>query len=154
MNSFEITSHHPKDTLALAASIATKLKKGSIVCLHGDLGSGKTTFVQGLAAALGVKETVQSPTFVLMNMYEGRKRLFHFDLYRLENIKEIERLGYEEFFYGDGIAVVEWADKLKELYPPQCLVINFAHAGNDTRDIRLEAKGAVYGPVVKELAKR
>jgi len=147
-------SNNPQETIDLARKIAKHLKKGSIICLHGELGSGKTTFVKGLAQALGIQKEVQSPTFVLMNIYEGKMKLYHVDLYRLEDIKEIERIGYEEFLFGDGLAVVEWADKLKELYPSECLTVTLHHAGEEKREVCIKAKGKKYEGTIKELSTR
>jgi tRNA threonylcarbamoyladenosine biosynthesis protein TsaE len=150
MKNFSLTSKSPGETTSLARVLARELRPGSIVCLHGDLGAGKTTFVKGMAASLGIdKEAVTSPTFVLMNIYEGKRSLYHFDLYRLEDPKEIQGIGYEEFFYGEGISVIEWADKLKELYPTECLKIELRHKDAHTREIFFSAAGQKHGQMLR-----
>jgi len=142
-------SQSPNETRQWAQALARKLKPGSIICLHGDLGSGKTTFVKGLASALGInEESVHSPTFVLMNIYDGKKKIYHFDLYRLKATTDILQLGYEEFLYGQGIAVIEWADKLKELYPSEYLQITLEHGGENTRKIHALGVGEKYKKIL------
>ena len=123
----EVTSESQKETMQLGARLAKLLKPGDIVCLYGDLGTGKTTFVKGMAKGLKISETeVHSPTFVLMNLYEGRVPLFHFDFYRLDDIQQIGMIGYDEFLYDDGIAVVEWAEKLRFSLVPVIAIETYA----------------------------
>src|SRR5262245_3474029 len=151
----KLTSKNPQDTLELARKIAKQLKKGAIVCLHGDLGAGKTTFVKGMVKALGVEENaVTSPTFVLMNIYEGKLPLYHFDLYRLENADDIMQIGYEEFLYGEGISVIEWAERLKELYPKEYVKIELRHKSAREREIVLETRGRPYESILKKIGKK
>ena len=127
-------SKNPQETIKFGQRLVKKLKVGDIVCLCGELGTGKTTFVKGMAKGLNVVAAkVSSPTFVLMNIYEGKLPLFHFDLYRLNNTKEIEAIGYEEFFYGNGIAVIEWAEKLEELMPKKYIKVALEHQGPQKR---------------------
>ena len=133
----KITTNSAEETQKFARNFAKKLKKGDIFCLTGELGSGKTTFIQGLAKGLGVRGKVISPTFVLMNIYKGRIPLYHFDLYRLNSTDEIRALGYEEFFYGEGAAVIEWAEKLKELLPAECVKIKVEILGKNKREIQI-----------------
>ena len=140
-------SSSEKDTIHFGRKLASHLKPGDIVCLFGDLGSGKTTFVKGLAQGLKIKHTqVNSPTFILMNVYEGGSTgsplsLYHFDLYRLQNPQEILAIGYEEFFYGDGVAVIEWADKLGPLLPKEYLSVVLTHQTPNKRLIKFEGVG-------------
>jgi len=131
----KIITNSVNETKKFASSFAKKLKKSDILCLCGDLGSGKTTFVQGLAKGLGVKGLPTSPSFVLLNIYSGKFPLYHFDLYRLNNTDEIRNLGYEEFFYGDGITAIEWAEKLKELTPKKYIEIKFKILEKNKREI-------------------
>ncbi|MDP2652941.1 MAG: tRNA (adenosine(37)-N6)-threonylcarbamoyltransferase complex ATPase subunit type 1 TsaE [Candidatus Omnitrophota bacterium] len=136
-----IHSRSEKETRDLGRSLASFLKKGDIVCLFGDLGSGKTTFVKGLAEGFKIKPSgVNSPTFVLMNVYEGKLPVYHFDLYRIEG-QDLPRIGYEEFFYGDGISVVEWADRLGNEMPAEYLSVRLAHQSPDERMIEITAHG-------------
>ena len=137
----KIISSGPEETKAFGKHLAKCLKSGDIVCLFGDLGSGKTTLIKGIAAGLNISPTkVNSPTFVLMNIHEGRLPLFHFDLYRLENIHGINSIGYDEFLYGDGVSVIEWADRLGEFLPEEYLKIEMKHKKLDERVIQLSAK--------------
>ncbi len=104
-------------TLKLGEIIGKSLEPGSIIALKGDLGAGKTVLVKGIAKGLGVEDDPPSPTFVIMNEYEGRMPLYHFDLYRLSSADELFGIGYEEFFFGGGVTVVEWADRISEVFP-------------------------------------
>lgn len=145
MGNFSLISGSAQETIKFARNLAKQLRPGDILCLFGDLGTGKTTFVKGIALGLKVKSSeVNSPTFVLMNIYEGRLPLYHFDLYRLDNIREISRLGYEEFFYNEGISVVEWAEKLGRLLPQEYLAIELTHQGENKRLITLKPHGKRY----------
>ncbi len=136
----------------MGTKIASLLKPGDVIGLFGNLGSGKTTFVKGLAHGLKVKAAkVHSPTFVLLNIYNGRLPVYHFDLYRLDDEQAIGELGYEEFLYGDGVAVVEWAEKLKKLMPAEYLKIEFVHKGEDKRLIRMQGYGKRYKELLKAL---
>ncbi len=141
MNIEKILSKGPEETRAFGKHLAKALKKGDIICLFGDLGSGKTTLIKGIAEGLNIDpKKVNSPTFVLMNIYQGRLPLFHFDLYRLEDLHGISSIGYDEFLYGDGISVIEWADRLGEFLPEEYLKIEMKHKKLDERVIRLLAK--------------
>jgi len=127
-------------------------KAGDIICFFGDLGAGKTTFIKGVARGLRVRpEDVNSPTFVIMNMYRGRLPLYHFDFYRMDDASEIPLIGYEEFLYGRGLAVIEWADRMKGLLPPERLSVFLEHAGEDERQVRFEACGRRYARMIQEL---
>ena len=114
-------SRSARATERFAARLAASLKPGDVIALIGDLGAGKTCFVRGLARALQVPSDVPvtSPTFTMMNHYEGRMPIYHFDLYRVEDLDELEAIGYREFVGGDGLAVLEWADRVPEALPSQ-----------------------------------
>ena len=115
-----------RETKLCARRFARKLKVGDIVFLKGDLGTGKTTFVKGLAPAFKVSvKKVNSPTFVLMNYYKGKLPIYHFDLYRLGNPKELDTLDFDEYFYGDGISLIEWPERLGEYKPERYYVVEF-----------------------------
>lgn len=135
-------THAVAETEALAAQIASKLKGGEVLALLGDLGAGKTTFVRGLAKALGVssKEYVRSPTFTLMNVYQGRFPLYHFDFYRLNEAGSFEQLGFEEYFSASGICVIEWAEKFPQILPPQHFKLHFKVIDENTREIIVPAQ--------------
>jgi tRNA threonylcarbamoyladenosine biosynthesis protein TsaE len=113
----EKTSSHECETLEIAHHFSDLLKPGHVVGLSGDLGSGKTTFVRGICAALKIRETVTSPTFTLMNEYHGKMPVYHFDFYRLSSPDELHDLGLEEYFYGDGIVLIEWPELVSKLVP-------------------------------------
>jgi tRNA threonylcarbamoyladenosine biosynthesis protein TsaE len=152
MELLEITSSSPQQTVRIAQTLARWLKSGDILCLYGDLGAGKTTFVKGLAKALKVQENkVNSPTFVLMNIYEGKLPLYHFDLYRLDDLDQMRRIGLDEFLYGEGVCVIEWADKLKELAPQEFLGIVLEHQDETTRRMCLKAHGERYEKLVLKI---
>lgn len=145
MKTVRILSKSADQTLRLGERLAKHLRKGDILCLEGELGSGKTTLIKGIAKGLKIApEKVHSPTFVLMNAYEGKLSLYHFDLYRLEKIHEISSIGYEEFLYGNGIAVIEWAERLGALTPKEYLRVELKHQGENERSIKLSAVGERY----------
>ncbi|PIS30614.1 tRNA (adenosine(37)-N6)-threonylcarbamoyltransferase complex ATPase subunit type 1 TsaE [Candidatus Saganbacteria bacterium CG08_land_8_20_14_0_20_45_16] len=113
-------SRNSRETVALGIKIGRILKPNDVVCLTGELGAGKTTLIQGIAEGCGVKDYVTSPTFIIINEYQGRLPFFHFDLYRLNNAAEIADLGVVEYFTRGGVCVIEWAEKLAGLRPKNC----------------------------------
>ncbi|MDY3929053.1 MAG: tRNA (adenosine(37)-N6)-threonylcarbamoyltransferase complex ATPase subunit type 1 TsaE [Clostridia bacterium] len=113
-------SNSPLETANIAKAFAKTLKGGDVLCLNGDLGVGKTAFVQGLVKALGFEEPISSPTFTIVNCYEGgRLPIYHFDVYRIDDCDEMYEVGFEEYVYGSGITIIEWSDKIKEILPPK-----------------------------------
>jgi tRNA threonylcarbamoyladenosine biosynthesis protein TsaE len=134
------------DTEMLGEDVGRLLKAGDIVCLYGELGSGKTVLTRGMARGLGVMSAraVRSPSFVLMHRYHGRVPVYHADLYRLEGPMDIEDIGLRELLGGDGVAVIEWADKLDGLLPAERLEITIAHQSEETRLITITPQGARY----------
>jgi tRNA threonylcarbamoyladenosine biosynthesis protein TsaE len=141
------------ETIELGKRLGKLLQAGDAVALTGNLGSGKTTLTQGLARGLGVKrkDYVTSPSFTLIKEHKGRIPIYHIDLYRIDNIKEIFNLGYEEYFYGEGVAIIEWADKIKKLLPREVLIINLEIIGENRRKIELVPKGKHYRDIVDKL---
>ena len=137
-----IESFGPEDTYALGEKIGREAGRGEVYSLIGDLGVGKTVFTQGLAAGLGIKEAVNSPTFTIVQVYEnGRLPFYHFDVYRIGDIQEMEEIGYEDCFYGDGVCLVEWADLIEELLPEKYTRITMVkdlEKGFDYRKIIIE----------------
>ena len=127
-------SRSEKDTYAFAKRVADRLKGGEVILLNGDLVAGKTTFTKGLALALGVKETVTSPTFTYVKEYDGRLPLFHFDMYRVADADEVYELGLEEYFYRGGVVVVEW-NKFDDVRDP--IVINVRSLGDNLREFEI-----------------
>lgn len=122
---FEILeSRSAADTFAYGKALGEKAVPGEVYTLVGDLGVGKTVFTQGFAAGLGITEPVNSPTFTILQSYEeGRLPLHHFDVYRIGDVEEMEEIGYEDCFYGDGVCLVEWADLIREILPEDCIRI-------------------------------
>jgi tRNA threonylcarbamoyladenosine biosynthesis protein TsaE len=125
----------PEETKELGRTLAKGLKAGSVVALSGPLGSGKTVLVQGICSGLGVAELVTSPSFVIINEYPGKIKVYHFDLYRLENMEEFAKLGYEEYFYGNGITLIEWAEKINTFLPRERMEINLEILSENERRI-------------------
>lgn len=114
----------PQETFSLGRRIGETIKPGTIICLNGDLGTGKTVFTQGFAAGLGILEPVNSPTFTIVQVYEeGRMPLYHFDVYRIGDPEEMDEIGYEDYFYGEGASLVEWSELISELIPQDAMAI-------------------------------
>lgn len=154
MKSQSITTYTPDETQMLGERLAAQCKGGEIVCLSGNLGSGKTTLVKGIARGLKIDpNTVNSPTFVIMNVYDGRLPLYHFDFYRLEDPKEIGGIGYDEFLYGNGVAVIEWSERFGTLMPPEYLSIDLCDAGEQTRVLTFNVHGKRYQDLMGALQK-
>jgi len=136
----KIVTNSAEQTKLLAERLASNLNAGDIVALEGELGSGKTQFVQGLARGLGVSENgyVRSPSFILLNEYKGRLPLYHFDFYRLHNVSELDDLGLEEYFDGKGITVIEWADRFPGTLPERMIHIKFEIVDETHRAITIK----------------
>lgn len=113
-----VESYSPEETMALAIKLGQEAQPGTVLTLIGDLGVGKTLFAQGLAKGLGIQEYINSPTFTIVQIYEeGRLPLYHFDVYRIADPEEMYEIGYEDYFYGEGVCLVEWADLIAECIP-------------------------------------
>lgn len=132
-----IISHTPGETFELGRSLAAQLRRGDVLALAGDLGAGKTQFAKGIAAGLGVSSEVMSPTFTLIHEHEGRLPFFHIDLYRLESEEEVLRIGLDDYLAGEGVTLVEWADKFPGLMPRGVRWIRFRPLEGDDREILL-----------------
>ena len=136
-----------EDTRAVAAVLAELLQPGDLVALSGELGAGKTTFVQGAAEGLGVQEPVASPTFVIVRHYQGRVPVAHIDVYRLERVQEVLDLGFEEILDGGSVVFVEWGDVIEALFPESYLSVELdASDSDDARTIRLTGHGPAWAP--------
>lgn len=128
----EITIKSEEDSAKLGRKIGEKAEPGSVLALIGDLGTGKTTLTKYIAAGMGVSEVITSPTFNIVKEYRsGRIPLYHFDVYRIEDPEEMYEIGYEEYFYGDGLCVVEWADLIEELLPGDAAVIKMEYSDTE-----------------------
>lgn len=132
----------PEETVELGRQIGKELKTGDVVALIGELGAGKTSFTQGIAEGLDVTSYVKSPSFTIVNEYKGRLPVYHIDLYRLGNINEIHELGIEEYFYGDGVTIIEWAEKAYPLLPARYLLVKFFYTGENSRKIEVTFIGS------------
>jgi tRNA threonylcarbamoyladenosine biosynthesis protein TsaE len=133
-----LRSHGPAETQAIGERLGASLRPGAVVACTGELGAGKTCFLQGLARGLGVTGAVTSPTFVLVNQYRGRLPVYHLDAYRTGSLTELVDLGLEEMLHGDGVTVVEWADKLLPLLPARTIHVHLAGLGDEPREITIE----------------
>ncbi|MEG6616615.1 tRNA (adenosine(37)-N6)-threonylcarbamoyltransferase complex ATPase subunit type 1 TsaE [Peptococcaceae bacterium 1198_IL3148] len=149
----EVKTKSPQQTKAWGKLLGELAEPGDVFCLYGDLGVGKTHLSQGVAQGLGVEEHVTSPTFTLINEYVGRLPLYHMDTYRLGGAEDMEDLGYEEYFYGDGVTLVEWADIVADVLPEERLDIHFENQGEFERLLRFDGIGERYNSIVEELLK-
>ncbi len=138
-------SFGPKETFEIGRALGENAKPGQVYTLIGDLGVGKTVFTQGVAAGLGIKEPVNSPTFTILQVYEeGRIPFYHFDVYRIGDVEEMEEIGYQDCFYGEGICLIEWANLIEEILPEDYVQITIEkdlEKGFDYRRITMESKG-------------
>jgi tRNA threonylcarbamoyladenosine biosynthesis protein TsaE len=130
----------PEETKALAADLAKELKPGAVLALHGELGSGKTCFVQGLAEAFGVSAIVNSPTYTIINEYYGRLRLNHVDLYRLKSEADVLGIGLDELLEGEGITAIEWPEKAAAILPKDTIHVYFEFVDDQRRKIKINAE--------------
>lgn len=137
-----VITHGPEETFLLGMKMGKEALPGQILCLNGDLGVGKTVFTQGFARGLGIEGTVNSPTFTILQIYEeGRLPLYHFDVYRIGDSEEMEEIGYEDCFYGEGVSLVEWPGRIEELIPEHALWVTIEkdlEKGFDYREIFIE----------------
>lgn len=143
---YSLTTNGPEETREAGKRLAVRLKPGDVLLLVGEMGSGKTTFTQGVAAGLGINRGVNSPTFTLVKEHAGRLPLYHMDLYRLETYED---LGFEEYFEGDGVSVVEWPEVLGESRPPENLTIRFT-VEEDRRHLQFTSNGSRYDALLRE----
>ena len=138
----EIETGTPEETFDLGFKLGQEAEAGQVYCLEGDLGVGKTVFAQGFAKGLGIAEAVNSPTFTILQSYEeGRLPFYHFDVYRIADVEEMDEIGYEDYFYGDGVCLIEWAELIEELLPLKRTAIRIEkdlEKGFDYRKITVE----------------
>lgn len=139
-----IETWSPEETYELGRRLGLSARPGQVVCLNGDLGVGKTVFTQGFAAGLGVEEPVNSPTFTIVQQYEdGRLPLYHFDVYRIGDISEMDEIGYEDCFYGEGVCLIEWSQLIEEILPERVTAVTIEkdmEKGFDYRRICVEER--------------
>src|SRR3954468_21177732 len=150
MSEYEVISTKLEDTQLFSERLASSLQPGDVITLAGDLGAGRTAFTKGLAVGLGIQRNVNSPTFTIIKEYQGNNMpLYHMDVYRLED--SYEDLGFEEYFNGNGVTVVEWAHLIEEQLPVERLNIFIHHQGNDSRKIVVKPVGERYEQLCKEI---
>ena len=134
----------PEETFEVGRKLGAQAEAGQVYCLNGDLGVGKTVFTQGFADGLGIGEPVNSPTFTIVQQYDdGRLPLYHFDVYRIGDIGEMDEIGYEDCFYGEGVCLIEWSDLIREILPEQSVEIRVEkdlEKGFDYRKITVEER--------------
>lgn len=136
---------------ALAKSFGLLAEAGDIVCLTGDLGAGKTTFTKAFALGMDIEEHITSPTFTIIQEYQGKIPLYHFDVYRIDDPLELEEIGYEEYFFGKGVTIIEWADMIRDLIPEESLWIEIRTENPITRKVIIKGQKILHGNWLKEL---
>ncbi len=141
------------ETKMFGERLGRLLTAGNVIALVGELGSGKTTFVKGMVKGLGIKDgrAVKSPTFSLVHKYEGRIPIYHFDAYRLEDAQEMLNIGSDEMIYGNGVSIIEWADKVLECLPEEYLRITLTTISKDERRIELQGFGDCYDKIINNM---
>ena len=151
MSYLKLTSHSPEQTQQLGARIGELTLPGDILLLVGALGTGKTCLTQGIAWGLGIKEYAVSPSFVVIRELYGRLPLYHIDLYRLDHIEEIVELGLDDYLYGSGVCVVEWAEKGLSVLPTEHLMIQISYLSDSERSLQLKPSGKRYLQILAQL---
>jgi tRNA threonylcarbamoyladenosine biosynthesis protein TsaE len=152
---YKVVSCRADDTIEIGTIIGRGLSRGAVVALIGDLGAGKTCLTQGIARGLDVSPSyyVTSPTFTLINEYPGRIPLYHLDVYRLAGSRDLDDMGYEEYFYGDGVIVIEWAEKILDVLPEGSMIIHMNYIDEYCREITLSGRAHTMATIVKDLDK-
>ncbi|WP_255263821.1 tRNA (adenosine(37)-N6)-threonylcarbamoyltransferase complex ATPase subunit type 1 TsaE [Peptoniphilus sp. oral taxon 386] len=137
----ELILNNLEETKKFGEKLGSLLKKGDVVCLNGDLAAGKTTLTKSIGIGMGIDDYITSPTFTIVNEYYGKLNLYHFDTYRLEGDNDVYYLGFDEYFYGDGVCVVEWADRISSSLPECYLELNITQLDENKRKIEINAVG-------------
>lgn len=132
------TTNSAEETIELGKKIGSLLQKGDIIAMQGTLAAGKTTITKGIAEALGVKDTITSPTFCLISEYEGKMPLYHMDVYRLDGAEDFANLGTEDMLYGEGVSIIEWSEKIMEELPKKTIILKLTPHEDGTRTITIE----------------
>ena len=157
LHALDFVSHSVTQTQRIGARLGELLQRGDVVCLEGELGTGKTCLAQGIARGMRIEERVTSPSFTLIREY-GRYRtrlpLYHIDFYRIEGIEEALTLGLDDYLYGNGVCVIEWAERAKGILPEERLWITLKHLDETKRGILMEATGDRYRKLLQEFKKR
>lgn len=141
----DLVSHSAEQTRRLGGRLGELMQGGEVICLTGDLGTGKTCLVQGMGAGLGVVDRITSPTFTLINEYTGgRLALYHVDLYRIVDAKAALAFGLDDYLYGEGVCAIEWAERVREVWPEERLLVSLRHIDETKRGVTLSANGPRY----------
>jgi len=148
MNTYKVTVHNEEETIELAQNIESEKFPNMVICLEGDLGSGKTAFARGFAGAMGI-DSITSPTFNIIKEYEGELPLYHMDVYRVED--NVENLGLNEYFDKGGVSIIEWADMIEDYLPKERLEIEFKIIDENTRVLELRAYGDKYASICEAI---
>ncbi len=150
---YTVITNNPEETIELGKKLGNILNKGDLIAVNGELGTGKTCLIKGIAIGLKSREDASSPSFSIIKEYSAKIPIYHFDLYRLRKSEDIEELGYEEYFYGEGITLIEWADKIENYLPEKLLLIEIFTDGDNVlnRKIIFQARGERYKKIVEEL---
>lgn len=145
-----ISLNNLNETEKFGIFLGENLKPGDVVCLNGDLGAGKTTLTKSIAKGLGIDDYVTSPTFTIVNEYYGKTDLYHIDTYRLDDKIDVDYLGFDEYFYSDGVTIVEWAEKIKDALPEEYMEINIK-SHDDKRDLEINYLGNRFDKLKEKL---
>ena len=148
MDEYKVITHSENETITLAQNIESEKFPNMVICLNGDLGSGKTLFTKGFAHAMGIDD-ITSPTFTIIKEYQGETMLYHMDVYRLEDTNE--EIGIEEYYDRGGVTIIEWADMIKEILPEERLDVQFKITGENTRTIILRPYGEKYKSICEDV---
>ena len=144
----DFISHSADQTRRMGARMGQLLDGGEVLCLVGDLGTGKTCMVQGIGRGLGVQDQITSPTFTLVSEYRGKLPLYHIDLYRIVDVKAAFTFGLDEYLYGTGVCAIEWAERVEQLWPDEYLLVNLRHIDESKRGLTLRGFGERYERLV------
>jgi len=152
-NTLHLITHSADETRQIGRVLGLNAQAGDLYLMSGPLGAGKTCLVQGIAFGLGIDEYARSPSFVIVNQYRGRLKMYHIDLYRLEDAQEVRDMGLEEYTEGDGVCAVEWPERGHSLFPQEHMWVSLDYGRQECdRDIRFEARGARYMGLLQELS--
>ncbi|WP_010246734.1 tRNA (adenosine(37)-N6)-threonylcarbamoyltransferase complex ATPase subunit type 1 TsaE [Acetivibrio cellulolyticus] len=150
----QIKTYSADETTQVGRALGSILNRGDVVCLTGDLGTGKTALTNGIASALGIEDYITSPTFTIVNEYKTEVPLYHFDVYRISDPEEMYDIGFEEYLYGEGVVVIEWAELIKGILPDDLIWVKISKdlaSGVDTREISIDFQGEKYEGYIDRL---
>lgn len=149
----EFKTNSDLETRELGLSIGSALKGGEVIAMTGDLGAGKTTMTKSIAQGLEIDDYITSPTFTIVNEYEGRLKLYHFDVYRISDIEEMYDIGYEEYLYSDAVSIIEWSNLIEEILPKDKINIDIEYIDENARKITITGTGDKFEHLAKEMGR-